>query len=77
VTHPVSKSMNYPQISTADLEKITCVDGAHVNFCLAWEFTRVSVWVLSGDKGNPQIRKNLFLRGRQKTTDNESQGLDG
>lgn len=52
------------------------MDSAHVNFCLAWEFTRVGVWILSGDEGNPQVCKNLFLRGRQKITDDESEGLD-
>lgn len=63
-------------MSTADLQKITSVDGAHVNIRLAWERTRVRVRFPSSDERNSQIRKNLFLWGRQKVTDNEPQGLD-
>lgn len=51
-THPDSKSMNYPKISTADLGKITFVGGAHVNFCLAWEFTRMRVRFLTRNEGD-------------------------
>ena len=68
--------MNYPQMSTADLGKITFVGGAHVNFGLAWEFTRMRVRFFTSDGRNTQICENLLLRGRQEVTDDESQGLD-
>lgn len=58
------------------LEQVIFENDTHVNFRLAWEFTRVHFRLLTGDEGNSQICKDLFLWGRQEITDDESQGLD-
>jgi len=64
-------------MSAADLGIDNIGKDTHVNFCLAWEFTRVHLRLLTGDEGNSQICKNLSLRRRQEITHDEPQGLDG
>jgi len=65
-----------PKCQPRILEQVIFEDDTHVNFCLAWEFARVRIRLLTGDEGNSQIRENLFLRRRQEITHDESQGLD-
>ena len=56
------------------LGRVAFEEDTHVNFCFAWEFARVHLWLLTGDEGNPKVCENLSLRRRQEIAHDEPQG---